>query len=288
MERETFRKHEIKPLDQGISRRKFLSLAGATIVGISLRGSSFLETLTSEESRSSPEITPVSSPTPTPKKETLTPSSEAQESPLPTPTPERNQYLVGGINFIDEQSPIDIVYPINFDRMEMAKFENLQILLPDKTGENEKIFLSQYGGKVFIYSDIPSGTFVLNLHDGRLLSNLKPLEAEPLRELIEGNLRYPYSKEVIETNLEKIIGFPFSISQKGQTARFVITQAKRMNAEDVKEFLHRPQELSLFLDSIERPENSFLLMACSGRQPGEPNETFPGRFVFVLQYSPLD
>lgn len=265
-----------------LSRREFLCFFPPALVGL----------LVGCASEVTPTKTPIPQATPTPKDETPTPSPtpspETQELPTATPTPERKRFVIGEINFIDEENPIDIVYPKDFTGTEKVAFKNLDILIPDASGEKERIFHSQFGGNVFVYSDIPSGTIVLNLHDAHLRSTGQPLEAEPLRELIEGNLRNPYPEEQIETNLEKIIGFPFLISQKGQTSKFVITQAKRMNAEEVKEFENKPQELSLFLEPIKNPENSFLLLTCSGRQPDEPNEIFPGRFVFILQHSPLE
>ncbi len=300
MEGEPVRKTELisseEPSQEVIDRRGCLILGGSLVAG-GLLAKTLWPIFTRRKSDLFPELTtplppPVGTPLPkaeaTPIAET-TPAAtatvgEIQLSPAPAETPTKNRYEIGGINFVDQEKPLGIAYPEDFEGERFVNFNNLQILVSDNSGSNYEEFTSQFGNRVFVYPDRPSGTFVLNLHDGWYLDS--PLEAEPLRELIEGNLRNPHPQEVIEANLQRITGHPFFFSQNGQNSRFVVTQAKRMDAGATQEFLNKPGELSLILDPIENPENSFILMACSGRQPGEPNETFPGRFLFVLQHSP--
>lgn len=288
MEKEPFRKIELKPLEpleKEITRRQFFVLG---LLGVAAAGGSLsLHFLSSRKSKR-PEITPTISPPPT--------LSKAPEKPTPvrtptleaTPTPLK-EYLIGGINFVDGET-IDIAYPGNFEGTEKVEFENLQIFVSNESGGDFKT-LSEFGSenKVMVYQDIPNKTLILNLRGGHHLLNNEPKEAEPLRELIEGNKVLPYPEEKIKPNLKKIIGLPFFISQKGQISRFVITQAKRINAEETRKIFDKPEDLSLFLKPIENPQNSFLLLICSSRQLTEPFDgLFSGRYVFVLQHSPLE
>ena len=49
--------------------------------------------------------------------------------------------------------------------------------------------------------------------------------------------------------------------------------------------VRRPCELSLLLEPIEHPDRSFILITY-GRQPHDPANIFPGRYLLVLEYSP--
>jgi hypothetical protein len=303
-EKEQIQKLELQPLEnKGLSRGDFLRYS--LLLAFSCCGGASLATALLKASFQEPDQSPnVPLPTATPKPPVNPPPIENEIPPTATPipretqtraeavtpspieTPKRNIYEIGGINFVDQEKPLGISYPEDFEGKRFVNFNNLQILVSDNTGNNYETFISQFGNRVFVYHDSPSGTFVLNLHDGWLLRNHTLLEAEPLRRLIEGELRNSYPQDVIDDNLKKIIGHPFFFSQNGHASRFTVAQAKRMDSQETQAFLYNPEELSRTLNPITNPENSFLLLICSGRQPNEPNEDFPGRFVFVLQYSP--
>jgi len=295
MEKEPISKIEVTPLKKGgLSRRLFL---GGTLATASLCAGSYLAYRLDPFKPSQDQEKTPTPPKPTnllPSPTKLAPTATAtavkpQESAVPLETQViRDRYLIGGINFADQENPLAIEYPQDFRQSQTVVFKDIKILVSDPAGSNYQVFENQPGDKAFVYSDIPSGTFILNLHDGWLMRfgvAQDPLEAEPLRKLIEGDLRNAYPLETIEANLTKIIGFPFLVSQKNQSAQFVITQAKRLDATLTQEFGEIKSGVSLALEPIQNPENSFILMICSGRQPNEPNETFPGRYLFVLQYS---
>lgn len=294
MEREPISKIEVTPLKKsGLSRRLFL---GGTVAASLCAGSYLAYLLDPFKPKQEPEKTPIpprptnTPPFPTQPAPTATATVvKTQESAVPLETwVIRDRYLIGGINFADQENPITIEYPQNFRQDQTVIFRGVKILVSDQTGSNYQVFENQPGNKAFVHSDIPSGTFILNLHDGWLLQfgiAQEPLEAEPLRKLIEGDLRNTYPIETIEANLARIIGFPFLVRQKSQSAQFVITQAKRLDATLTQEFREIESAVSLALEPISNPENSFILMICSGRQPNEPNEDFTGRYLFVLQYS---
>ncbi len=290
MERDPIRKSILQPVEScHLSRRQFVS---ATASGVGLGLISYgLYSLFPKESNKTPEPKSTSTPEsslPQPSETSMPtlkpkPLISPQQTPALTEVQFRDRFIIGEIRFIDQEK-ITLTYPEDFERKEMITFDNVQILFADEDGKNT--FYSQYKKTALLYPDYPSETFVMSLHSAWYLPENIPLEAEPLRVLIEGNLYHPHPQEIIEANLEKIIGHPFFISQDEQTSNFVITQAKRLDAQEANEFLNRSDEVSLNLDPIENPENSFILMTCSGRQPDEPNEIFPGRYLFVLQLQP--
>src|SRR4030042_4989625 len=269
MERDPIRKSILQPVEScHLSRRQFVS-ATASGVGLGLISYGLYSLLpketnktpapkpTSTSSPNLPQFSEASTPTLKPK-----PSTSPQQTPASTEALVRDRFIIGEIRFIDQEK-ITLTYPEDFERKEMITFDNVQILFADEDGKNT--FYSQYKKTALLYPDYPSETFVMSLHSAWYLPENIPLEAEPLRVLIEGDLHHPYSQEIIEANLEKIIGHPFLISQNGRTSNFVITQAKRLNAQEANEFLNRSDEVSLNLDPIENPQNSFILMTCSGR-----------------------
>jgi len=207
-----------------------------------------------------------------------------QQPTLPGPE-NGGRYLCGGIDFSGD-APICIAYPSNWQGAEMAVFTDLEILLRDTKGKNLQRFMRELGGKVFVYPDVPSGSFVLSIHDAHLKATGEPLEAEPLRELLEGDLHHPYPLPTIEANLKRLVGMPFIIEQGDHRSTFIVTQARRMGYDDVEQYRYRASQLSNFMEPMEAPNRSFLLLTCSGRQPNEPEMLFPGRYVFVLEHRP--
>jgi len=200
------------------------------------------------------------------------------------PTVEPGQrYLVGGLHLGDAAAPVNLVYPASFDAADMTRFDDLLILPVDHNGTNYRRFVTEYGGKVFTYSDALSGSVVLSVHDGTLRGSGRILEAEPLRRLIEGDLYAPYALDVIEVNLERLVGREWVLVQNGAEARFSLINAKRMNAADVAFFHDKAALLSAFIGGIPDPERSLIMFFCSGRQPGEPSGTFVGRYVLLLE-----
>jgi hypothetical protein len=134
-----------------------------------------------------------------------------------------------------------------------------------------------------VYGDAPSGSFVLNVHDGTLRGSGRALEAEPLRRLIEGDLYAPYSLDVIESNLTLLLGRQWVLAQNGLEVPFRLVKAARMNAADVAFYRDQASQLSAFIGGIADPRRSFMMFLCSGHQPGEPSGAFVGRYVLLLE-----
>jgi hypothetical protein len=101
--------------------------------------------------------------------------------------------------------------------------------------------------------------------------------------LIEGSLYAPYSLDVIQANLARLMGREWVLAQSGLEARFRLVKAARMNAGDVAFYQNQAAMLSSFVGGIPEPRRSFLMFFCSGRQPGEPSGTFAGRYVLLLE-----
>ena len=219
----------------------------------------------------------------TPSPETLTPTpglTATAVPPAPTATPVP-RYLRGGIAF-DAHEPLTLAYPISFESDEWVRFSDLEVLMADQWGESYRRFITEYDHQLYAYPEMVAGTFVLSIHDGTLTSG-RELEAEPLRQLIEGPLHNPYDLETIEANLTRLLGSEIVFAGADVETRFRVVQARRMSANDVAEYQYRATELSRFMAPIESPDESFLVLICSGRQPDEPQRPFPGRYVLVVQ-----
>jgi len=202
----------------------------------------------------------------------------AAQSPAAAPAP----FSRAGIAF-DGSAPLSMSYPAALQGDETVTYGALEVLVADRNGSAYRRFVTEYDHQVYVYPETAAGTFVLSVHDGTLRLPGRALEAEPLRRLIEGPLYRTYSLETIEANLAALIGRSFRFENDGRAASFTLTQARRMSADAVADFLYRPMELSLFMEPLDAPERSFLMLICSGRQPGEPWRTFAGRYVFVLE-----
>jgi hypothetical protein len=200
------------------------------------------------------------------------------------PTPAAPRFVRGGID-LDAGLSVGLEYPASLDTGGTERFDGLRVLMADHSGANYQRFTSEYDHQVFVHADLPSGSFVLSVHDGTLRLSGRELEAEPLRRLIEGKLRDADPLEEIEARLAALVGRELVLHQGALTARFVIAEARRMSAEDVAAYSERAAELSLYMGPLARPEASFLMLFCSGRQPGEPRRTFPGRYLLVLEES---
>lgn len=240
------------------------------------------------------------------QKESLTslPTEESpQEAPTPKETPEKTRYEIGGIDFADMETPLGMTYLTDFEGKRTKVINNLQILVsetPSTKDENYLIFIrpTRYGkGKLLVYPEVPSETFVLGAHVGYIKNTNIAMELEPFRRMIEGPITdrwgriiAPYEEKTVLANLEKTIGTEFVFRQGDQEAKFEIIKAVRMNAEKAKEYNLKGNKISEVFDSFETPDNSFIFLVCSRGQPNDApeaqNELFPGRFVFVLQYSP--
>jgi hypothetical protein len=197
--------------------------------------------------------------------------------------PLSERYLIGGLNMGDGNAPLSIAYPADYDSDAMTRFDGLTILSVDFDGSNYQRFVTDYSHFVFVYGDAPSGSFVLNVHDGTLRGSGRELEAEPLRRLIEGDLYAPFALDVIESNLASLLGRQWVLAQNGLEVRFRLVKAARMNAEDVAFYREQASQLSTFIGGIPDPRRSFMMFFCSGRQPGEPSGAFVGRYVLLLE-----
>ncbi len=165
----------------------------------------------------------------------------------------------------------------------MTRFDSLDILVADLAGTQYQIFSTKYGGSVYVYPEMASGSFVLSAHSGIVAGSGRVLEAEPLRQLIEGNIHATRPMAEIEARLERLMGREFAFTQGNVTARFRLVRARRMGAADVTAYQHKAGRLSEFVAPITDPGRSFILFFCSGRQPGEPQQTYTGRYVLVLE-----
>ncbi len=241
--------------------------------------------------------TAAASPTVTVVTPTATPeatAADAAPSPVLVPSrtpvaviqgptvPPQDRYRIAGLNMADSSAPLSIAYPASLDTDELLRFDGLRILPADFDGTNYRRFVTEYAGQVFVHGDI-SGAFVLCVHDGTLRSSGRALEAEALRRLIEGDLHAPYPLQVIEANLQRLIGREWILAQNGIEVRFRLVRAVRMDASDVAAYRDRASELSTVIGGIADPARSFLMFFCSGRQPGEPSGTFVGRYVLLLE-----
>ncbi|MHB0856510.1 MAG: hypothetical protein ACYC5M_02950 [Anaerolineae bacterium] len=218
---------------------------------------------------------------------TLKPTNTSAPTATAEPTPV-DRLTVGGINFVDQDRPLAITYPKDWEGRSVETLDELELLVSDNAGENLRAFslISQWNGarKVFIYADLLIGSPVLAMHDGYYRN--RPLEAEALRRLLEGRIGSPYSLPDIEENLVRIVGERFVFGQDGREATFAVAKAIRMDAQVTQEYSTKPGELSRLLGPIEDPENGILLLICSARQPGEPDEVFPARFLLWLRHTP--
>lgn len=204
--------------------------------------------------------------------------------PMPSPPVSREErYRLGGIDFGDPHAPLTIAYPADLEGDGWVTFEGLEILVADLRGIQYRRFVTEYDGQVFVYPEAASGRFVLNVHDGTLLRTGRVLEAEPLRRMIEGPLHNPLPLAEIEARLARLIGREFRFTQGETTARFRVVKARRMGATDVQRYRNRAGYLSEFVGGLSDPHRSFLMLFCSGRQPGEQGGTFAGRYVLVLE-----
>ncbi len=203
--------------------------------------------------------------------------------PRQTPLPPDVRYRIGGIDFADANAPLGIVYPASLEGDAQTRFDGLEILVANISGSRYRRFVTEYGGTVFVYPDTASGSFVLNVHDGVVIRTGRVLEAEPLRQLIEGNLHTPYPLPEIEARLQRLLGREFVFTQAGVSARFRLVRARRMSAADVAQYQDKADRLSEYVAPFPDPRRALILFFCSGRQPGEPAETFAGRYVLVLE-----
>ncbi|MHB1293500.1 MAG: hypothetical protein ACYC4R_00750 [Anaerolineae bacterium] len=220
---------------------------------------------------------------PTTSHPTETAAATAPMSPTPV-----DRLTVGGINFVDEDTPLGLSYPKDWEGRAVETIDALQVLVSDDAGENLRAFglISQWNGarKVFIYADLLIGSPVIAMHDGYYRN--QPLEAEALRRLLEGKVGSPYAMDTIEENLARAVGERFIFRQGEREAAFVVEKAIRMNAQVTQEYVAKPGEVSTLLGPIDQPENAILLLICSARQPGEPEEVFPARFLVLLRHIP--
>ncbi|MHB1318019.1 MAG: hypothetical protein ACYCYF_05295 [Anaerolineae bacterium] len=233
-----------------------------------------------------PTATPAA--TPAPASMTLAPGAPSTRRQLPGvvmgPTvPPGERYRIGGLNMSDGTTLLSIAYPADYDSEALTRFDGLTILPVDFDGANYRRFVTDYNHYVFVYGDAPSGSFVLNVHDGTLRGSGRALEAEPLRRLIEGDLYAPYALDVIQANLARLVGREWMLAQNGLEVRFRLIKAARMNADDVAFYQDQAMMLSSFIGGMPDPRRSFLMFFCSGRQPGEPSGTFVGRYVLLLE-----
>ncbi len=235
--------------------------------------------------------TPMAAPT-----ETTTPAQTATSTTEPAPptsppatrrptaSPRSGSLVVGGIDLAASSQPLTLAYPTDWERADWLMLEQVGILLSDATGESLRIFDDigswRPGHRIFVYADGPTGVPILSIHDGYWAR--QPLEAEPLRALIEGTVASPYALATIEANLERLRGHPVVFGQGDQEARFVVRRAVRMDAETTSAYLSRPAYLSERFPDGEVTSDTLIVMICSARQPNEPNETFPARFLLLL------
>ena len=249
-------------------------------------------------------LTPQPSPSPTEVMPSSTPTSTATELPVateaptqasanpdfvPTPgisSPISSRYVIGGINFVDPTHPVDIIYPLTLDGDQTYTLSDVDLLVSDADGTNYATFLNigSWVGKhkIFVYADVLIGSPILSVHDGYWAGT--PLAAEALRHAIEGTVANPYTIDVIQVNLADLVGETFTFEQSGRIANFIVSQAVRMDPETTDDYLYRAGELSALLAPIEDPGQTILWLMCSTGQPGEPDETFPARFVLALTY----
>lgn len=233
---------------------------------------------------------------------TATPIAPASPEPLPTAAPPptvaprvdptatevADAFVIGGINLADAGTPITISYPRDLDGDGRVTVTGVDILVSDEAGTSLATF-SNIGSwlgthKVFVYPDTVSGRPIVSVHNGTYAG--VPLEAEPLRRMLEGPVFSPHAAEIVQENLARLVGARFALEQGDAAAEFEVTQAIRMDAATTADFSTRAGELSTLLEPLEEPEHTFLWLMCSTRQPGEPDVIFPARFVLALKLVP--
>jgi len=230
-----------------------------------------------------PRPTSVGTSAPTPGAPTITPAP-SKSSPALRPS----LFIIGGVDFSSVSDPLTISYPTNWDRSDWLTLNGVDILISGASGANLRVF-NDIGSwvpdhKIFVYADGLTGVPILSIHDGYWAH--QALEAEPLRELIEGSVRTPYDLATIEANLERLRGYPVIFAQGDSEARFVVRDALRLDAETTNAYLYKPGRVSELFPDGQVTRDTLLVLICSARQPGESNETFPARFLILLEYAP--
>lgn len=234
-----------------------------------------------------------SSPTPRPTlRPTFTPATprpSATHTPAPMPTAEPSPatvgdpFTIGGIRLANGDAPLTLTYPSSWDG-DRHTVADIDLLVSDPEGESLALFdaIGTWLGehKIFVYPDTTSGRPVLSIHDGTYSG--VPLEAEPLRLLIEGSFHNPYPADKIEERLIRLRGERFTLEQDGNVAEFEVVDGVRMDAATTVAFRDRPGDISTLVEPLERPEDTFLVLICSTRQADEPQEIFPARIVLAL------
>jgi hypothetical protein len=245
------------------------------------------EALPTQSASPAATATPRPSATPVPTRPTATATSTGTATPAPIPTAipatAGDAFTIGGIRLADGDTPLTLAYPASWegDRHTVA---DIDLLVSDAEGRSMAVFsaIGSWLGehKVFVYPDTASGRPVLSIHDGTYSG--VPLEAEPLRQLIEGGFHSPFAEDKIAENLDRLEGERFTLAQGDAVAEFEVVDGVRMDAETTVAYRDRPGDISTLLAPLERPEDSFLILMCSTRQPDEPDEIFPARFVLAL------
>ncbi|MGC9361034.1 MAG: hypothetical protein ACP5G7_11800 [Anaerolineae bacterium] len=232
-----------------------------------------------------PTLRPTLADTTAPTNSALVNTATPFESP---PTPRSDSFYIDGINLAATSEPLTISYPTDWARSDWLTLEGVDILVSDATGANLRLF-NDIGSwvpdhKIFVYADGLTGVPILSIHDGYW--SRRPLEAEPLRELIEGSVRSPYDLATIKANLERLQGHPVTFGQGGSEATFLVRDALRMDAETTNAYLYKPGRVSELFPEGQVTQETLIVLICSARQPDEPDETFPARFLILLAYVP--
>ena len=231
--------------------------------------------------------TPTEAATPT-LSETATNIPAPPTSPPLTTVPTRSsgaaRFVIGGVDFSSVAQPLTMSYPTDWERANWLMLENVGILLSDVTGESLRVFDDigswRPGHRIFVYADTPTGVPILSIHDGYW--SRQPLEAEPLRAMIEGAVGAPFALSSIQANLERLRGHPMLFGQAEREARFTVRNAVRMDANTTSAYLYRPAHLSELFPEGEVTGDTLMILICSTRQPDEPDEVFPARFLILL------
>lgn len=194
-------------------------------------------------------VTPTATVRPT---ETATPApaptAAPEATPTVSPTPEA-PFVVGRIDFANEESPISLVVSVNGTKLEIpfTPIVYKDGLTPTEAGEFLESF-SPGKGTAAVDRDNDDNLFLF-CHSGYSVN--KPLECEGLRQSIEGGSRDPNTPMLTEAqrqeNMRSLVGQVVQVEQGGGVEEFVISAVGYIPHDRIDEF----DEASLTFSSLD-------------------------------------
>lgn len=172
---------------------------------------------------SSPPPDIFSSPAPTPSR-----TPEPSPTPIPTPVPYE---LPGGIRLDNQAFPVTMTITLPDNKIISSHFT----FRTDKTGATLSTLCHPGDNSVCTYYAPNEKRSFLRPHSGYDLLG-RPLEAEAIREYVEGTLIYPNSPDVVAQRLTSLTGAFISFSSEGHLYGGFITFAVRIPPKNLLDY----------------------------------------------------